>query len=126
MINRIKKFGEVFTPASLVLKMLKQLPQEVFIDPNKTFADLTGCGNGAFLVPVLKLKLKLGSTPEQALLTIYGIDIQEDNVLECRENLLVSCEKITNLSRTQEWIDIVTKHIVCANALTCDIDKIFL
>ena len=41
-LDRVKKFGEVFTPRELVLKMLKQLPQEVFTDPTKTFADING------------------------------------------------------------------------------------
>lgn len=125
MINRIKKFGEVFTPNALVLKMLKQLPQEVFTDPTKTFADITGCGIGAFLVPVVKLKIKCGSTPEQALSTVYGVDIQEDNVFICRENLLKAVEEVTGSSRKNEWIEITNHNIKCADTLKCDFDELF-
>jgi type I restriction-modification system DNA methylase subunit len=124
-LDRVKKFGEVFTPRELVLKMLKQLPQEVFTDPTKTFADITGCGEGAFLVPIVSIKIKCGSTPEQALSTIYGLDIQLDNVEKCKENLLSIAEKASGMNRTSEWKSIVDRNIKCADSLQIDFDKIF-
>lgn len=123
--SRIKKFGEVFTPRSLVLKMLKQLPKEVFTDPNKTFADVTGCGTGAFLVPIVSLKIKCGSTPIQALSTVYGLDIQEDNILQCRENLLLAAESASNEKRDGSWVEIVERNIKVGDTLTVDFDKVF-
>ena len=114
-ISRIKKFGEVFTPRELVLTMLKQLPREVITDPTKTFCDPT-CGDGAFLAPIIFLKVRSGSTPEQALSTTFGADIQSDNVDECRENLLKQAKRASGQVRTVEWVTLVKRNII-ADAL---------
>lgn len=51
-IARIKNTSEVFTPTTLVQKMLDNLPNDAFIDATKTFCDPC-CGNGQFLSEVL-------------------------------------------------------------------------
>ena len=84
---RVKSTGEVFTPTPLVQEMLDQLPDNVFIDPTKTFLD-NSCGDGQFLGEVLIRKMENGSTFEQALSTVYGVDLMIDNVDLCRERLL--------------------------------------
>jgi type I restriction-modification system DNA methylase subunit len=108
--NRIKSTGEVFTPTPLVQHMLDQLPPVVFTDPAKTFLD-NSCGDGQFLGEVLIRKMENGSTFEQALSTIYGVDLMPDNVAECRRRLL--CGR-TDLEH------IVRRNIVCHDALTYD------
>jgi type I restriction-modification system DNA methylase subunit len=107
---RTKQTGEVFTPTPLVQEILDQLPQETFTDPTKTFLD-PSCGDGQFLSEVLIRKMENGSTFEQALSTIYGVDLMQDNVDLCRERLL--CDR-TDLAH------IVKKNIVCHDALTYD------
>lgn len=112
-IKRIKKFGEVFTPPDLVNEILDKvwlLAPDVFQDATKTFCD-PACGNGNFLVEVLAMKLDHGHNPTQALSTIYGVDIQEDNVEECRNRLLEIA------GDTPEHREIVIQNIVCADAL---------
>lgn len=108
--QRVKATGEVFTPTLLVQEMLDQLPLEVFTDPSKTFLD-NSCGDGQFLGEVLIRKMENGSTFKQALSTVYGVDLMQDNVNECRRRLL--CGQ-TNLAH------IVQTNIVCHDALTYD------
>lgn len=108
--QRVKATGEVFTPTELVQELLDQLPQELFNDPSKTFLD-NSCGDGQFLGEVLIRKMKNGSTFEQALSTVYGVDLMEDNVAECRKRLLCGQE---------ELFHIVKRNIVCHDALTYD------
>ena len=108
--NRVKATGEVFTPTPLVQEMLEQIPVEQFTDPSKTFLD-PSCGDGQFLGEVLIRKMENGSTFEQALSTIYGVDLMQDNVDECRKRLL--CGR-TDLAH------IVERNIVCHDALTYD------
>ncbi len=88
--SRVKATGEVFTPTPLVQEMLDQLPTEVFTDPNKTFLE-PSCGDGQFLSEVVIRKMENGSTYEQALSTVYGIDLMEDNCVECIKRLYM-CE----------------------------------
>jgi hypothetical protein len=104
---RIKATGEVFTPTPFVQKILDQLPRELFTDPAKTFLD-NSCGDGQFLGEILIRKMKNGSTFEQALSTIYGVDLMPDNVDLCRKRLL--CGR-TDLQH------IVEQNIICADGL---------
>jgi hypothetical protein len=104
---RVKATGEVFTPTPLVQEVLDKLPQEQFTDSNKTFLD-PACGDGQFLGEVLIRKIENGSTFEQALSTIYGVDLMQDNVELCRERLLCGHEDLRH---------IVEKNIVCADGL---------
>ena len=104
---RVKATGEVFTPTPLVGEVLDQLPQYLFSDPDKTFLD-NSCGDGQFLGEVLIRKIENGSTFEQALSTVYGIDLMKDNVEECRRRLLCGREDLRA---------IVENNIVCADAL---------
>jgi hypothetical protein len=90
--------------------MLEQIPINRFQDPAKTFLD-NSCGDGQFLGEVLIRKMENGSTFEQALQTIYGVDLMQDNVDQCRERLL--CGR-TDLAH------IVERNIVCHDALTYD------
>lgn len=108
--QRIKATGEVFTPTELVQEMLDQLPSEVFTDPTKTFLD-NSCGDGQFLGEVLIRKMENGSTFEQALSTIYGVDLMPDNVAECRKRLLCGRSDLEHIVKT---------NIVCHDALTYD------
>ncbi len=105
--ERVKKFGEVFTPKELVNEVLDKLSQDLFKNPLKTYLD-PSCGDGAFLVEVLERKLNNGIDYEQALSTIYGVDILEDNVELCRKRLL---------GKNRHLEHIVEKNIVCADAL---------
>ena len=84
---RVKATGEVFTPTDLVREMLDQIPADQFQDPTKTFLD-NSCGDGQFLGEVLIRKIENGATFDQALSTIYGIDLMQDNVDLCRDRLL--------------------------------------
>lgn len=104
---RTNSTGEVFTPTALVQEILDQLPPEQFSDPTKTFLD-PSCGDGQFLSEVLIRKMEAGSTFEQALSTIYGVDIMSDNVALCRDRLLCGQEHLRH---------IVERNIVCADAL---------
>lgn len=107
---RIKKTSEVFTPMSVVNEMLDQLDPQVFKDPSKTFLD-PSCGDGQFLCGVLLRKLECGIEFSVALSTLYGVDLQEDNVMLCRERLLCGMT---------EYEPVVRRNIVCADALTYD------
>jgi hypothetical protein len=108
--NRVKATGEVFTPTPLVQEVLASLPEELFTDPTKTFID-PACGDGQFLSEVLIKKIENGSDFETALSTIYGVDIMQDNVDQCKERLLCGREDLRA---------IVDKNIVCTNSLEYD------
>lgn len=89
--ERKKETAEVFTPGQLVDEILNQLPSSVWKE-EKTFID-PACGNGNFLLAVLSRKLALGHDPIKAIKSIYGTDIMQDNIDECRLRLLSLLEE---------------------------------
>jgi len=107
--TRVKSTGEVFTPTELVREVLENMDIEKFKDLNRTFLD-PACGDGQFLGEVLIRKMENGSTFEQALSTIYGVDLMQDNVDECRKRLLCG-------SQDSKHIAMVEQNIYQADAL---------
>ena len=113
---RIKQTAEVFTPTELVQEMLDKLEEQdptLFSDPTKTFLD-NSCGDGQFLSEVVIRKMERSECSlEQALTTTYGIELMEDNVIECKKRL-------AGPNPTPEILKILDKNIVCHDALTYD------
>ena len=95
--QRVADHGEVYTPRRVVNAMLDLVRQETeriesrFLEP--------ACGTGNFLAEILERKLRVvekrygKSQPEYernavlAVSSLYGIDILEDNVGQCRQRL---------------------------------------
>lgn len=95
--KRVADHGEVFTAEREVNAMLDLVKQETeriesrFLEP--------ACGNGNFLVKILERKLDVVDARYAksqleweryavlAVSSIYGVDILQDNVEECRERL---------------------------------------
>lgn len=89
--TRVRERCEVFTPDNLVKEALDELERcspQAFKVVCYRYID-TSCGSGNFLVEVLQRKMDMmDGEPTVALKTIYGVDIQEDNVYACRRRLL--------------------------------------
>lgn len=118
---RKKQTAEDFTPRPLIDEMLNKLPPEVWSDPSKTFLD-NSAGNGNFLVAILQRKLSLGHPPLQALSTIYGVELMEDNVEEMKDRLLIELPSLTP-EEAKKARKIINHNIVCCDALKFDYDK---
>lgn len=130
--QRVADHGEVFTPPELVEAMIDLVKTEAgriesrFLEP--------ACGSGNFLVPVLRSKLTAvdaryrGSDFERrhnallALMSIYGIELLDDNVAECRENLLEVLAVFLDLDEDDPWtraaVTVLQANIVHGDALT--------
>lgn len=87
--ERVNKFAEVFTAPREVKAMCDLVDEEcrridsTFLEPD--------CGTGNFLVEILERKFSACKTIDDgltAISSIFGIDIQGDNVIETRERLL--------------------------------------
>jgi N-6 DNA Methylase len=130
--QRVADHGEVFTPAPMVEAMLDLVKDESeridsrFLEP--------ACGSGNFLIPVLKRKLatvqaRYGKSDFEmrhhallALMSIYGIELLEDNVTECRENLLEVFAGYLKIAHSDEWyaaaVKVLDANIVHGDALS--------
>lgn len=115
--ERVKKYGEVFTPAWLVRNMLDMLDRENgghAFDLKKTFIE-PGCGTGNFAVQIIGRKLEKCRTFDDvrtAVKSYYSVDIQADNVMETRE-------RIGNLVH-EKFPNVQVKDILESNILVGD------
>lgn len=109
--DRVKEFGEVFTPEKTVKEMC-DLVKESSYDIYKTFLE-PSCGNGAFLVELIDRKIQGAKNESDKALnadgslnisefnlnvlrgvaSLYGVDIQGDNIEECYENMIERAKK---------------------------------
>ena len=136
--ERVKSYGEVFTPRHMVDRMLDLVAAELegpdFVD--KTFLE-PSAGDGNFLVAILQRKLAAVERsfepalwPHEslfALASIYGIELLEDNHQEARAAMLetfldfhrdhaVTCHARTNLHRAAAFL--IDTNILRGNTLT--------
>lgn len=134
--QRVADHGEVFTPEWLVEAMLDLVKDETELIDSRFLEP--ACGSGNFLVPVLQRKLaavdlRYGKSPfEQqhyallGLMCIYGIELLEDNIVECRANLLGIFAEYLNLNESDDLFQaaalVLSLNIVHGNALTMCID----
>ena len=65
--------------------MLDGLPKRLFAE-NASFID-PFCGNGNFLVEVMKKKIAMGVKSQRAMDKTYGVDISKDNLVEAKERM---------------------------------------
>lgn len=110
--QRVADHGEVFTPAWMVEAMLDLVKEESeridsrFLEP--------ACGSGNFLVQVLRRKLvavehKFGKSDFEkrhyallGLMCIYGIELLDDNIAECRDNMLEILAEYLNIDESDD------------------------
>lgn len=88
--QRVKDFAEVFTNEREVKAMCDLIPSEIWNNIESTVLE-PACGNGNFIVEILARKYSHCKTEKdglKALTSVVGVDIQQDNVDECRARLL--------------------------------------
>jgi len=134
--ERVANHGEVFTNEREVNAMLDLVKQETeridsrFLEP--------ACGTGNFLTEILRRKLavvkkRYGKNPPDyekyavvAVSSIYGVELLQDNVNECRERLFEifdaeytqNCKAEANDQCREAVKFILHRNILCGDALT--------
>lgn len=134
--KRVVDHGEVFTNEREVKAMCDLVNDETqridsrFLEP--------ACGDGNFLAEILDRKLAVVKKKYRrsvmdfeknsllAVSSLYGVDIMMDNVIACRERLFkiwdkqykAVCKKECSEDMRNSIRFILSKNIVCGNALT--------
>jgi len=130
--QRVADHGEVFTSQREVNAMLDLVKHETeridsrFLEP--------ACGTGNFLTEILERKLSVvdrryrrGPVEHErytllAVSSIYGIDLLEDNVVECRRRLLAiverHCKTLFNADFLRAIRFVLERNIIHGDALS--------
>ncbi len=127
--QRVSDHGEVFTPSWMVEDMLNLVKTEServdsrFLEP--------ACGSGNFLKAVLVRKLQTVTVRYRksnfernhyallALMSIYGIELLQDNVEECRQNLLTIFTEYLKATNDEPWT-LAAHNVLQANIIHGD------
>ena len=113
---------EFFTPSSVVFNMCSKIPSSTWENPESNY--LEPCfGNGNFLLAIIYLKIKSGSTWLQALEHTYGVELMQDNVVEAKERILELFDKMEISYDKEEAIKIMDKNLVCSDFFKWDFDN---
>ena len=117
--ERIRKYGEVFTPDWMVAHMCDMLEKESpdAFSPEKTFLEPT-CGDGAFVVEILRRKFQNCRRREDfttAISGVYGLEIQADNVAECIRRVTELCSEYFKPSKAD--LQIINDHFIMCDSL---------
>jgi hypothetical protein len=130
--QRVADHGEVFTPGWMVEAMLDLVRGETdridsrFLEP--------ACGSGNFLAQVLRRKLaavelKFGKSDFEkrhyallGLMCIYGIELLDDNIAECRENLMETFAEYLHLDESNDVYKaaayVLSQNLIHGDAVT--------
>ena len=117
--DRIRKYGEVFTPEWVVNDMLDMLEKESpgCFAPEKTFLE-PACGDGAFVMEILRRKFERCRCPgdyRTALESVYGFELQADNVRACIRNVTELCYGY--FRPTKQDMQIINDHVIQCDGL---------
>lgn len=117
--DRVRKYGEVFTPRHIVNKMCDMLEKESpdCWEIGKTFLEPT-CGDGVFVLEILRRKFehcKRRSDYTAALASVWAMDIQERNVDATIVNVIEFCRKYIQPSKAE--LEIIRGHVIQCDSL---------
>lgn len=118
--ERVQKYGEVFTPQHIVEQMCDSLDTEsggTAFEIDKTFLEPT-CGDGVFVTEILRRKFTRCQKREdytRALLSVWGMDIQERNVTSTIANVEALCREY--FRPTKKELEIISDHIIMCDSL---------
>ena len=116
-----KKNGEVWTPRALVERMMDKIPEEKWKDPKATFLEPT-FGSGNMLICMLERRISSGISPIDALRTLFGVELMQDNVDLCKDRIrdVLRANKVKITSKINAIID---HNFVCSDFFKWDFDN---
>lgn len=118
---------EDFTPECVVSMLYDGFTDNIlYTDFSKTILDPC-CGIGNILLYAIKQRLKYCKSSDDiynALSTIYGTELMEDNVEECRQNIISVIKDNIEFEFDEVRVQaILERNIVCTDTFKWDYEK---
>jgi len=112
--DNVRNNGEVFTPTKIVDDMNALIPDSAWKDSSYVFIEPT-CGNGQFLVRIFEKRIANGLSIEEALNTMIGMDITNDNILDSHKRLFeLACNAMIEQGikpKSKEWFENAVRFV---------------
>lgn len=116
---------EDFTPIEIVKQLCDNLPNDLYTDFSKTFCDPC-MGTGNIILYVLEKRLMICKSSNDvinALSTLYGVELMQDNVDECKERVLDLLDKMNIDYDKSQAIKIMDKNLICSDFFEWDFEN---
>ena len=117
--DRVRKYGEVFTPQWLVDEMCDMLEAESpgCYRPETTFLEPT-CGDGVFVLEILRRKFtncRKRSDYTAAIESVWAMELQSDNVEKTIANVTALCRE--HFTPTRAELQTINDHVIQCDSL---------
>ena len=113
---------EFFTPYEIVKRMADKISEEDWKDPNKTFLE-PSFGNGQFILYIIYKRLHSRVDWKTTLETLYGVELMEDNVQECKERILDLLDKLQIKYDKELALQIMDRNLICHDFFTWNFEE---
>lgn len=117
-----KGTNEFFTPYEIVKRMADKISEEDWKDPNKTFLE-PSFGNGQFILYIIYKRLHSRVDWETTLETLYGVELMEDNVQECKERILNLLDALQIKYDKELALQIMDRNLICHDFFTWNFEE---
>ena len=116
-----KKLGQVWTPYSIIVKMLNKVDSSHWKDETKTNLDPT-MGTGNFVIAMLYRRIvEYGQDPLKALKNTYGVELDQKTLDYAHKRIEKFMTHFTNSKKKVH--EIVMKNFVCSDILKWNVEK---
>lgn len=115
---------EDFTPENVCAIMFEGA-EELYTDFSKTMLDPC-CGIGNLLLYALKHRIKHCKTADDlyaAVSTLYGTELMDDNVAECKENFINILRSSKIPFDEERMMSILNSNIICTDSNDWDYEN---
>ena len=116
-----KKLGQVWTPYSIIEKMMNKLDSEIWKDKNKTALDPT-MGTGNIVIGILYRRIvENGQDPVKALSNTYGIELDQKTLDYAKERIKTFMTHFTVIDKSLNKI--IDHNFVCSDIFKWDVEN---
>ena len=114
-----KKMGQVWTPYSIIEKMMDKLDNEIWKDEKKTALDPT-MGAGNIIIGILYRRIvENKQDPLVALRNTYGVELDQDTLNYAKERIKKFMSHFTKTNVTK----IIDHNFVCSDIFEWDCEN---
>ena len=114
-----KKLGQVFTPYSIIEKMMDKLDKTILLDEHKTCLDPT-MGAGNIIIGILYRRIvENKQDPIVALRNTYGVELDQDTLNYAKERIKKFMSHFTKTNVTK----IIDHNFVCSDIFEWDCEN---